>query len=303
MKHTLSITLILVGVFLASQIVGLGIIDRYVEERIIDEETGKIVNVTYTGLPFEMQRPQIEESKSYMFIIGAVLLGTLIILVLVKFRSFKIWKLWFLLSVVLCLTVAFSAFMLQYQIIAAGIAIVLALIKVYKPNVIIHNITEVFIYGGLAAIFVPVINLFAIVIILLIISIYDMIAVWKSKHMIKMAMFQAESKVFAGLSIPYRKKNTDSRKETAKKMQSAGAQKAKENIQSAILGGGDIGFPLLFAGVVMKSHGFLKVLIIPLIASVGLFLLLYFAKKEKFYPAMPFLTISCFVGYIIVMLL
>jgi presenilin-like A22 family membrane protease len=301
MKHTLLVTLVLVSIFLISQIVGLLVIERYVEEKTIDRETGQIINTTYTELPFGMQRPQIEESKSYIFIIGAVLLGTVIILVLVKFRSFKIWKLWFLMSVVLCLTVSFSAFMLRYQIIAAGIAIVLALIKIYKPNVIIHNITEIFIYGGLAAIFVPVINLYAIVILLLIISVYDMIAVWKSKHMIKMAMFQAESKVFAGFSIPY-KKGISGRKNN-KTREKERVTKDRENIQSAILGGGDIGFPLLFAGVVMKSQGFLKVLIIPLVASAGLFLLLYFAKKERFYPAMPFLTLACFVGYGIVMLL
>jgi hypothetical protein len=77
----------------------------------------------------------------------------------------------------------------------------------------------------------------------------------------------------------------------------------KTVIKSAILGGGDIGFPLLFAGVLMKSAGFLKVLIVPVIVAIALFLLLYYAQKDKFYPAMPFITAGCFVGYGILLLL
>jgi len=102
---------------------------------------------------------------------------------------------------------------------------------------------------------------------------------------------------FAGLSIPYKIPKRVKKKERPTK----GMKKTM--IKSAILGGGDIGFPLLFAGVLMKSVGFLKVLVIPVIVTVGLFLLLYFAKKDRFYPAMPFITLACFVGYGVLMLI
>ncbi|MBI5880496.1 hypothetical protein HZB90_00020, partial [archaeon] len=163
-------------------------------------------------------------------------------------------------------------------------------LKIYKPNFIIHNLSEVFVYGGLAAIFVPIMNLYAVVILLILISVYDMIAVWQSKHMVKMAQFQTESKVFAGISIPYQIPKC------GKAVEGKG-RKVKEEIKSAILGGGDIGFPLLFAGVLMKSMSFAKVLIVPVVVSLALLLLLLLAKKDKFYPAMPFITIGCFVGY------
>ena len=62
---------------------------------------------------------------------------------------------------------------------------------------------------------------------------------------------------------------------------------------------------LIFAGVVMKGLmltnpeliGFLKVLVIPLFTSIALLLLLIKSQKDKFYPAMPFLTAGCLVGY------
>ncbi|HII71821.1 TPA: hypothetical protein HA265_03645 [Candidatus Woesearchaeota archaeon] len=258
-------------------------------EKTVDVTTGE-VNVTYKNLPMELERPQVEESKSYIFIIAAVLIGTAIVLLLVRFRGYRLWKVWYFLSIFVCLTVAFAAFV--HQFVAIGIALLVALWKTYRPNFIVHNLAEIFLYGGLAAIFVPILNLWSAMILLVAISIYDMIAVWQSKHMVKMAKFQTQSKVFAGLSIPY--KLSMGKEKHAKKAK----EKEEEGVvRSAILGGGDIGFPLLFAGVLLKTTGFLTVLIVPAFVSVALFLLLYFAKKDRFYPAMPFISIGCFVGY------
>ncbi|MBI5398274.1 hypothetical protein HZB03_02310 [Candidatus Woesearchaeota archaeon] len=303
MKHNFTITLILVGIFFVSQLLGLFIVSKYVTGVFINPETGEIENVTYKSLPLDMQRPAVEASQSYLYILGAVLIGTILVLLIVKFRGLKLWKAWFFLSVGLCLTIAFAAFVNQF--IAIMLGAVFAALKIYKPNVFLHNFTEVFIYGGLAAIFVPIMNIFAIVVLLILISIYDIIAVWQSKHMITMAKFQTESKVFAGLSIPYsvpaqtkhggKKAEKDSAVPTKKRI--------KQESKNAILGGGDIGFPLLFAGVVMKTTPFGKVIIIPAAVSIALFLLLYFAQKDKFYPAMPFLSIGCFIGYGLLLLL
>jgi presenilin-like A22 family membrane protease len=304
MKHSLLITLILVGVFFVSQIVGLAITDQYIAEKVVNETTGEVINITYGSLPLDMERPEIEESKSYLFILGAVLIGTMLVLLLIKFKGFKLWKIWFFLAVSLCLTISFWAFLSKLgflgQVLAVLLAVGVAVLKIYRTNFIIHNLSEVFIYGGLAAIFVPIMNLYAVVILLLLISVYDMIAVWQSKHMVKMAKFQTQSSVFAGLSIPY--KLPAKAKKGVKKAKAAG-KKAKEDVKSAILGGGDIGFPLLFAGVLMKGSTFLKVLIVPVVVTVALFLLLFFAKKDRFYPAMPFITAGCFVGYGLFLLL
>jgi presenilin-like A22 family membrane protease len=294
MKHSLQITLVLVAVFFLSQIVGLAVTNQYIAEKVVDEQTGEVVNITYEQLPFDMQRPQVEESKSYIFILGAVLIGTVLVLLLVRFKGVKLWKFWFLLSVSLCLTISLAAFI--PAVVAVVLSIIIALWKIYRPNFIIHNLSEIFIYGGLAAIFVPIMNLYAVVILLILISVYDMIAVWKSKHMVTMAKFQSESKVFAGISIPYKLPKHPAEPKGANVTRT-------EEVKSAILGGGDIGFPLLFAGVLMKNSVFWKVLAIPIAATIGVFLLLVFAKKDRFYPAMPFITASCFVGYGIFLLL
>lgn len=300
MKHTAKITLILVAVFLLAQFVGLLVINQY-----IDEEATEATGVTqFKDLPLNMERPEIEESQSYWFIIAAVLIGTVLVLLLVKFRGAKLWKFWFFIAATLCLTMAFAAFM--NQTIAFIIALGLSFYKVFRPNFYVHNLTEIFLYGGLAAIFVPIMNLTAAVIVLLFIAVYDAFAVWQSKHMVKMAKFQSDSKVFAGLMIPYSLKDLKAQTaahKTKLKKHVKGMKKVVVSGRTAILGGGDIGFPLLFAGVVLKTTPMLKVLIIPIVTAIALFLLLYFAKKDKFYPAMPFLTSGCLLGYLIVWLI
>ena len=163
------------------------------------------------------------------------------------------------------------------------LAVVFALLKIFKPNKYIHNFTELFIYAALAAIFVPLLNVWSVVILLVLISIYDYIAVRKTKHMVKLAKSQSKAKVFAGFLIPYDKDKV------------------------AILGGGDVGFPLLFAGVVMMHFGFgfldFRNFIIPLFAALGLLYLFVKSDKKKFYPAMPYVTLGCLVGLGVVYLI
>jgi len=298
MKHTFKVTLVLIFLFFMSQVVGLLVTNAYIDYAATSESGV----VTFVELPYDIERPPVEEGGSFVFILAAVLIGTLLVLLLIKFKRTFLWKIWFFLAIVVTLSISFSAFINPY--LALFLSLVLAGYKIFKPNMFIHNITEVFIYGGLAAIFVPIMNLFAVIMLLILISVYDFIAVFKVKHMVTMAKFQTKAKVFAGLLIPY------SREKGGKLKKGGKGVKVKTVVRTAILGGGDIGFPLLFAGVVMKGMiltdgflvGFLKTLIIPVVVSIALFLLFVKGKKDKFYPAMPFLSAGCFVGYAILFL-
>jgi hypothetical protein len=142
--------------------------------------------------------------------------------------------------------------------------------------------------------------------------------------MVKMAKFQTKSKVFAGLLIPYtpKEQTAESVKLTQPKTSKTfDIKSGKVEKKNAILGGGDIAFPLIFAGVVMqnianklytnfgltleaaKSIAFQQSLIITLTTTIAIALLFVFAKKDKFYPAMPIVTAGCLIGYGIVLLL
>ena len=295
MKHTLKITLILLALFFISQIIGLAVTNEYIEHDNI--KIGVSEKATFKELPMNLTRPEIQEETSFVYIFIAILIATILALVLIKLGGVLLWKLWYFLAIFICLNIALAAFV--NWTIAMIIALFLAVYKTFRPSIIFQNLTEILIYGGLAAIFVPIMNVSSVIFLLLFISIYDYIAVYKTKHMISLAKFQSKSKIFAGLMIPYK----------IDKLRKKGKAKLI-NIRTAVLGGGDIGFPLIFAGVVMKGLmltnsagvGFLKALIIPVFATLSLLYLLLNAEKKKFYPAMPFLTIGCLVGWIVVMI-
>lgn len=284
MKHNWPITLLLVGMFLLAQVIGLGIIKAYVDVQRT-AETGQVV---WKGLPavagYGLERPDVAPNVSVAYILLALLIGTVLILLIVRWQKVMLWKAWFWLAVVLCLHIAFGAFMPSGY--AFGLALLLGSLKIFRPGIVVHNFTELFIYGGLAVIFVPILSVPTAVVLLALISVYDMYAVWKSQHMARMAQFQAASGIFAGLLLPY-----------APHKILLSAQKGVGKIRTAILGGGDIGFPLIFAGVVMKEVGMQQAVFVPLGATLALLALLWFGQRKKFYPAMPFLTLGCLLGY------
>lgn len=284
MKHNWQITLLLIAMFFLAQIIGLFIIKSYIDI----QKTSETGEVSWKELPaiggYGMQRPDTTPGVSVVYIITAIIIGTILILIIMRLQKAMLWKLWFWLAVVLCLHIAFSAFM--PSIYALLLALLLGSLKIFRHGILVHNATELFIYGGLAVIFVPMLSPISAIALLLLISVYDMYAVWKSQHMAKMAQFQASSGIFAGLLLQY----------TPKKIVLK-ATKTKGMTRTAILGGGDVGFPLIFAGVVMKTAGVSQSLMVALGATVALFALLYFSQKKKFYPAMPFLTAGCLIGY------
>jgi presenilin-like A22 family membrane protease len=88
--------------------------------------------------------------------------------------------------------------------------------------------------------------------------------------------------------------------------------KKQASVRQAILGGGDIVFPLIFSGAVFTqllqqglSHAvaLFSALTVSMATLISLYLLFLLGKKNKFYPAMPFVSIGCFVGYFMVKLI
>ncbi|MCM2325419.1 MAG: presenilin family intramembrane aspartyl protease [Candidatus Woesearchaeota archaeon] len=308
MKHDLKITYYLVALFFVTQLIGLFLLNQTISE-IKTSDTG-VITVRYeepiTG------RPQMEGQDSFNYIMIMILVGTGLLLLLIKFRLFKVWKAWFFLAILGSLSISLSVFLSDGMSLL--VSLVLTVWKIYKPNPIIHNFTEILIYSGIAILISPMFDVFWGIMLLVAISIYDAIAVWKSKHMITLAKAQTENKMFAGLVIPY-KSEAMAKKDKVRvvKVQSKiPLSLDQKEVKTAILGGGDIAFPLLFAGSVMtylikaglsSEMAYFKALLIPLFSGMALYLLFLKSEKGKFYPAMPFITAGCLIGYAVVMLL
>ncbi len=303
MKHPLLPTLSIILLFIIAQVMGIAVINAYINT----EQTEESGTVTFDELPFGQQRPDISANSSFLYIAGAVLIGTVILLALIKFKLFTVWKLWFLLAIALALVVAFNAFVNEW--IALACAGILAVWRIAKPNIIVHNLSEVFIYAGIAAMFIPIMNILAASLLLILISIYDYWAVFRSKHMIALAQASKDVKIFPGLHINYggvgRKMKIKSKTtSTTEKMSSKKRKEAKEGTHWAVLGGGDIAFSLFFAGAVLSQYYFqdfvfLKVGLVIAGATLGLAAILLKGKKDTFYPAMPLISLGCFAGFVL----
>ena len=291
MKHPLSTTALLLLFFVVAQLIGLALIAA--DSMVVVKEGVTSVEHADTVLG---PRPDFSPTSTVISILIALGLGTALALLLIKFNIMKLWKLWFFLAIFIALTIAFGVIMPGTT--ALVLAFLLTAWKVFKPDAFVQNLTELFVYAGIALLFVPLLNVTAGIIILLFIALYDAYAVWKSKHMVTLAKFQTESGTFAGLSFPSGKVSK--------------AKKGKKTRKVAILGGGDIAFPLLFSGVVMESlllkgatklAAFNQTLIIVACCTIALAWLFFKGKENHYYPAMPFLSLGCLVGLVLLLLL
>jgi hypothetical protein len=118
-----------------------------------------------------------------------------------------------------------------------------------------------------------------------------MYAVWHTGFMQRMAHYQIKTlRIFSGFFIPY--VNPRHKSNFAKATKKGKSVK----VSVAILGGGDVVFPIIPAGVVMQQLSFWHGFIVSIGATIALATLLYLSEKGKFYPAMPFISIGCFIA-------
>ncbi len=319
MKHSIPTTALLIFLFIAAQLVGLSLV-RLNQDVIATAEGNDIVSrPTVLG-----DRPDTSGGESFTLIAVGVAVGTALALLLIRFRLYRVWRVWFLLAVWVALSIALGV--LLPQAIALLLAAGLAAWKTFRPNPVIHNVTEILIYGGIAVLIAPLFDLWWVIALLLVISVYDWIAVHRSGHMVTLAKAQADKSLFAGLYLPTagdqpqaptgaktsaptaRRAMPSTRSTLASGAVAAtpAASKALESGGAAILGGGDIAFPLIFAAVaqvwlveaggMLPTSAFFTSLLVPLGATIALATLFALAKKGKFYPAMPPITAGCLIG-------
>jgi presenilin-like A22 family membrane protease len=300
------------SMFIVTQIFGLLVVDTY-SQHTVTLPTG--VNVTTGNLiPYGMQTEPTAPGISLITMLISLAIAIGLMLLLMKFKAKIFFQLWFTIVIIITCAISMNAIFLtlfpniplNWDMIAIVLALPLTFYKVFRKNLQIHNLTEILIYPGLAVIFVPLFDITTMIILLIIISIYDFIAVIKSKFMVKMAKFQVQKVgIFAGLFVPYM---TDKTKKLIQniKMKSLKLGRRNQQVQGqkipinvAILGGGDIAFPLIFAGVVFRILGLLPALIVILGSSIGLLSLFIIGKKGKFYPAMPFITAGAIIGWLV----
>ncbi len=171
-------------------------------------------------------------------------------------------------------------------------AILFTLVFSLGVNVLVHNLGIIFGIGGIAAVFGLSISVEFGLILLVALSLYDIVAVYVTKHMVTLARSMVESGAVFGFLIPFEFKGFFYGRNQAQ----AGIG---ENFM--ILGSGDIGLPLIFAASLV-SVSLTSAIITAAFSLVGLFLthiLFLNQERRRAMAALPPIATMTIVGYLV----
>lgn len=176
------------------------------------------------------------------------------------------------------------------DILALALVFFLLWLWLKKSSVLIHDLLMILAMAGAGSILGLRMDPKIVVLLLIVFSIYDFIAVYKTKHMVKIAQEMAKKGALIALMIP--QKISDF---------SANLKQIEPGGKFLILGGGDIVFPLLFCSSLI-SQGILRSLIVAAFSLLGLFasfLIFVFQKQRRPLPALPPIALFSIIGFLI----
>jgi len=159
-----------------------------------------------------------------------------------------------------------------------------------NPTVLLHNLCMIFGIAGIGSLLGLQIPPLIIVFLLIAFSVYDFIAVYKTKHMIKMAKEMIEAGAILAMIVPPRISDF-----------LADLKEVKPGGRFLILGGGDIAFPLLLC-TSLVPEGILNSSIVAIFALIGLFASFWFFISQKIrqpIPALPPIALFSIIGFLI----
>ncbi|MGC8533125.1 MAG: presenilin family intramembrane aspartyl protease [Candidatus Parvarchaeum sp.] len=215
-------------------------------------------------------------------IIAGLLIPTAVILLLVKYKKLRIINIVIILLFLFVMYAFSDLFLLDIFVFplngnlssSSSLLAVFSLLVYVLPVVLTvyyfkyagkyaKDVLNVILFVSISAIISLYLNIITALILIAVISIYDYISVFITKHMLTLAKaFSGNS--FGGISLM--------------------ARKAKK--QEIFLGGGDLAFPAILANEFFLHYNLFSGIFAVIGAVAGLSIILFFGKKGKAYPAM-----------------
>lgn len=244
----------------------------------------------------EIQRIEVSPVSLWRFLLYFffIILFLLFLIRFVKFRKGKgaIFKALFVLAVFLGGVPLLSFWLPDLVALTLMIALIFWWLK--KPSVLIQDICLILGIAGVGSLlglrFKPEIVVF----LLIIFSVYDFLAVYKTKHMVKMAKEMIASRAILALIVP---PNVFSFQESLEKIRPGG--------KFLILGGGDILFPLILAASLIR-YSILDSLIVAVFSLIGLFVSFWIFVSQRVrqpIPALPPIALFSIIAFLITLLI
>lgn len=169
-------------------------------------------------------------------------------------------------------------------------ALLATLLMFWYPVIWLSNIVLALALGGVAAFFGVQFSLISLILFAALIAVYDVIAVYKTKHMVKMARVLLTKRAAFAFYIPSRAHDMLGRLDL---------KKVKFGRDVHIIGGGDVAIPaMVISAMVGESIGGAVWMGIAVLAGLALTNRLFFSqKKYKPMPALPPVVLSLIIGY------
>ena len=256
MKHTKSL-IIIIGLYMAVQVLGL-----YVGSSLMPMIESEII-------PPVVENPESPETSGQIFIYIIIMTGILLLFLKFKLDFFIRGLLFF--SILMGASITFWVLFGYYGVLFAMCLVLLSNWK--RDNIWIGNLTLVFTISGIGGWLGASLHVIPALLLLIGLAIYDIIAVFGTKHMVTLAK-GAEGKVPLMLMIPVKDKTLG-------------------------LGTGDLVMPLVFTVSVLHDYNLTIAVITGLGGLLGLLTLFYYIlnKKDITLPALPPIVGGLIIGF------
>ena len=292
------------------QIIGLYVGNEYVETINQAIESGELE-----------KRPEIipgvspESAENSIFLFGYIIFTTLVILLIIKFKKsilrgveafivfvsswitflflipFPIQIIWenfidFLLS-----PLGSMGFILFNVLTLNSLfALILTAWKVFRPSIISQDVAAIFSGSGAGALLGASLGIVPCIIFMMILSVYDFVSVFITKHMVNMAKAITERPMAFTIAAPHK----------FKKPKYIPIKKTKKKIHVFQLGLGDVVIPLMFSVSILNKFTIFHSIISIIGSLIGLLLLtFYITRKPQALPALPFVCSGALAGYLV----
>jgi presenilin-like A22 family membrane protease len=257
------------SIFLAVQLLGL-----YTAAHLLSTQSEIYLNV-----------PEL----SILSFAASFILAVTIIFMAIKFLKGKFgFKLLFVFLIVVGSKTIFSAMFSDF--VSTILALVVVALWVGLPYVLMHNLAIVLAISGISAELGFAVSFTTILVLMAVLSIYDVLAVYQTKHMITMFKDLMDRGVVLSIIIPIKFQDFLKRTDIAH---------PKKGFM--FLGTGDLAFPLIFAISALKfsMHSSLFIIGGATVGAALVFYLLVNQTQRRALPALPPIAICSFVGFVL----
>jgi|ETN01SMinimDraft_4_1059930.scaffolds.fasta_scaffold03169_4 presenilin-like A22 family membrane protease len=250
--------------------------------------------VGFLNLKLPVFAETMEVSASVGSFLIAFLIATVILISLIKFVKGK-WLFKIMLAAMMFIGTEMVLTTFIPQIFGITFAIALVILRFVHPTVFLQNAVMTLAIAGIGARIGLILPVDAVIIILIVLSIYDYIAVYKTKHMVKMFKNLISRNVPLSLIVPTKLEGMKAKVDDA----SPGKDK-KGKRKFMMLGTGDIAFPVIFAVAAARHSLFSGIAVIfgAFFGIIAVYSILINSKKGAI-PALPPIAACTIIAFIL----